>query len=77
MEDQHDTTSGSENEEDELTGGLAEKEDEGEGHCTITYLKGDATLPQAKGVKLIVHINNTYGGKHAGPPRLPSNRTNM
>lgn len=28
----------------------------------ITYLKGDATVPQAKGPKLIVHICNTLGG---------------
>jgi len=47
---------------------MEKKEDDGEEgnasgeKCRITYLKGDATLPQAKGVKLIVHINNTYGG---------------
>ena len=29
---------------------------------TITYLKGDATCPQDKGVKIIVHICNTIGG---------------
>lgn len=29
---------------------------------SITYLKGDATCPQAKGVKLIVHICNDRGG---------------
>ena len=29
---------------------------------TITYLKGDATCPQAKGVKIIVHICNSIGG---------------
>jgi len=34
--------------------------------CQITYLQGDATLPQAKGTKLIVHINNTYGGWGGG-----------
>lgn len=28
----------------------------------ITYLKGDATSPQAKGTKLIVHICNNLGG---------------
>jgi O-acetyl-ADP-ribose deacetylase (regulator of RNase III) len=28
----------------------------------ITYLKGDATSPQAKGTKLIVHVCNTLGG---------------
>lgn len=28
----------------------------------ITYLKGDATCPQAKGVKLICHICNDLGG---------------
>jgi O-acetyl-ADP-ribose deacetylase (regulator of RNase III) len=28
----------------------------------ITYLKGDATAPQAKGTKLIVHVCNTLGG---------------
>lgn len=27
----------------------------------VTYLKGDATAPQAKGKKLIVHITNTAG----------------
>ena len=27
----------------------------------ITYLKGDATVPQSKGPKLIVQINNTAG----------------
>lgn len=29
---------------------------------SITYLKGDATSPQAKGVKVITHICNTIGG---------------
>ncbi|EZH73227.1 Appr-1-p processing protein [Aquimarina atlantica] len=29
---------------------------------TITYLKGDATIPQAKGIKIIVHICNDLGG---------------
>jgi len=28
----------------------------------ITYIKGDATVPQAKGTKLIVHICNNIGG---------------
>ena len=28
----------------------------------ITYIKGDATCPQAKGTKLIVHICNDLGG---------------
>src|ERR1044072_1671109 len=28
----------------------------------ISYLKGDATSPQAKGVKLICHICNDLGG---------------
>jgi len=28
----------------------------------ITYLKGDATSPQAKGTKLIVHVCNDLGG---------------
>ena len=28
----------------------------------ITYLKGDATVPQAKGTKIIVHICNNIGG---------------
>ncbi len=28
----------------------------------ITYLKGDATCPQAKGVKLICHVCNDIGG---------------
>lgn len=28
----------------------------------ITYLKGDATSPQAKGVKIICHICNDAGG---------------
>jgi O-acetyl-ADP-ribose deacetylase (regulator of RNase III) len=28
----------------------------------ITYLKGDATCPQAKGTKLIIHICNSAGG---------------
>lgn len=32
----------------------------------IHYLKGDATVPQAKGPKLIVHICNTLGGWGAG-----------
>lgn len=32
----------------------------------ITYLKGDATCPQAKGSKLIVHICNDAGGWGAG-----------
>ena len=29
---------------------------------TITYLKGDATRPQIKGIKIIVHVCNTIGG---------------
>ncbi len=29
---------------------------------TITYIKGDATVPQAKGVKIIAHICNNIGG---------------
>jgi len=29
---------------------------------TITYLKGDATVPQAKGNKIIVHVCNNIGG---------------
>jgi O-acetyl-ADP-ribose deacetylase (regulator of RNase III) len=29
---------------------------------SITYLKGDATSPQAKGTKLIIHICNDQGG---------------
>ncbi|PKV50051.1 O-acetyl-ADP-ribose deacetylase (regulator of RNase III) [Aquimarina sp. MAR_2010_214] len=29
---------------------------------TITYIKGDATSPQAKGVKIIVHVCNNIGG---------------
>lgn len=29
---------------------------------TITYIKGDATSPQAKGIKIIVHICNDLGG---------------
>ncbi len=33
---------------------------------SITYLQGDATVPQAKGPKLIVHICNTLGGWGAG-----------
>ena len=33
---------------------------------SITYLKGDATVPQAAGPKLIVHIVNTLGGWGAG-----------
>ncbi len=28
----------------------------------ITYIKGDATVPQAKGTKIIVHICNNIGG---------------
>lgn len=28
----------------------------------ITYVRGDATAPQAKGVKLIVHVCNDLGG---------------
>jgi O-acetyl-ADP-ribose deacetylase (regulator of RNase III) len=32
----------------------------------ITYLKGDATVPQTKGPKLIVHISNSAGGWGAG-----------
>jgi len=32
----------------------------------ITYLRGDATVPQAKGTKLIVHICNDQGGWGAG-----------
>ncbi|TPN88932.1 macro domain-containing protein [Aquimarina algicola] len=29
---------------------------------TIKYIKGDATLPQAKGNKIIVHVCNNLGG---------------
>ena len=29
---------------------------------TITYLKGDATCPQAKGVKIVGHVCNDIGG---------------
>lgn len=29
---------------------------------TINYLKGDATVPQAKGIKMIVHVCNNLGG---------------
>jgi O-acetyl-ADP-ribose deacetylase (regulator of RNase III) len=32
----------------------------------ITYLKGDATSPQSKGSKLIIHICNDSGGWGAG-----------
>ena len=28
----------------------------------INYIKGDATVPQAKGTKIIVHICNNIGG---------------
>jgi len=28
----------------------------------ITYIKGDATNPQAKGTKIIIHICNNLGG---------------
>lgn len=37
---------------------LGEKEEKME----ITYLKGDATVPQSKGVKIIAHICNNIGG---------------
>ena len=30
--------------------------------ASIRYLKGDATCPQAKGVKLICHVCNDLGG---------------
>lgn len=40
----------------------------------IRYLKGDATVPQAKGPKLIVHICNTLGGWGAGFVLAVSNR---
>lgn len=30
--------------------------------ATITYLKGDATQPQAKGAKVIAHVCNDLGG---------------
>jgi O-acetyl-ADP-ribose deacetylase (regulator of RNase III) len=29
---------------------------------TITYIKGDATCPQAKGVKIVCHVCNDLGG---------------
>lgn len=32
------------------------------GNMTITYIKGDATCPQAKGVKIICHVCNDLGG---------------
>src|SRR5688572_21938843 len=34
----------------------------GENMTGITYLKGDATCPQAKGVKVICHVCNDIGG---------------
>ncbi len=40
----------------------------------ITYLKGDATLPQASGPKIIAHIVNTAGGWGAGFVVAISNR---
>ncbi|NUU20860.1 MAG: macro domain-containing protein [Streptomycetaceae bacterium] len=30
--------------------------------ATIRYLRGDATVPQAKGVKIIAHVSNDAGG---------------
>ncbi|MEU8679992.1 hypothetical protein [Streptomyces sp. NPDC048611] len=32
----------------------------------ISYVKGDATAPQGKGVKVIAHICNDRGGRVAG-----------
>ncbi|CAM5519986.1 Appr-1-p processing protein [Streptomyces californicus] len=34
----------------------------GEGMAEITYVRGDATAPLGKGVKLIVHVCNDLGG---------------
>lgn len=43
----------------------------------ITYLKGDATAPQAKGVKLIVHVCNDLGGWGKGFVPALSRRTRV
>src|SRR6516165_441272 len=40
----------------------------------ITYIKGDATCPRAKGVKLICHICNDLGGWGKGFVLAISNR---
>lgn len=40
----------------------------------ITYLKGDATVPQAKGPKIITHVVNTLGGWGSGFVVAISNR---
>ena len=41
---------------------------------TIHYLKGDATQPQTKGVKIIVHVCNNLGGWGKGFVLAISNR---
>jgi O-acetyl-ADP-ribose deacetylase (regulator of RNase III) len=43
-------------------GNPASRVDLQEGHVTITYLKGDATSPQASGNKIITHVCNDLGG---------------
>jgi len=40
----------------------------------ITYIKGDATCPQAKGVKIICHVCNDIGGWGKGFVLAISNR---
>lgn len=40
----------------------------------IVYIKGDATVPQAKGIKIIGHICNTIGGWGKGFVLAISNR---
>lgn len=40
----------------------------------ITYIRGDATVPQAKGTKIIAHIVNTEGGWGKGFVLAISNR---
>ncbi|GAA2137567.1 hypothetical protein GCM10009760_18220 [Kitasatospora kazusensis] len=41
---------------------------------TITYLRGDATAPQGKGVKVITHLCNDLGGWGKGFVPAPSRR---
>ena len=49
-------------------------EDERKNVVGIIYVRGDATLPQGKGVKIVAHVCNTIGGWGKGFVRAVSAR---
>ena len=49
-------------------------EDERKNAVGIIYVRGDATLPQGKGVKIVAHVCNTIGGWGKGFVRAVSAR---